>query len=69
MLSRLRYVLVATISRRFMNVTKEKEFWLRNSSEDPEANIPIKMDVGIEVWKITHCLMIRPCCCCCCSFL
>eukprot|EP00958_Prasinococcus_capsulatus_P021534 scaffold2926_cov399-Prasinococcus_capsulatus_cf.AAC.3 len=47
---RLRYFLRATVIRQYaMNVYKEKEFWVRNNSAEPEEeNKSLKMEVGIE---------------------
>eukprot|EP00475_Leptophrys_vorax_P035878 TRINITY_DN5972_c0_g1_i1.p1 TRINITY_DN5972_c0_g1~~TRINITY_DN5972_c0_g1_i1.p1 ORF type:complete len:303 (-),score=21.74 TRINITY_DN5972_c0_g1_i1:222-1130(-) len=46
---RLRYILRVTITRSYSsNIVKEKDFWVRNITKEPEINNTIKMEVGIE---------------------
>ncbi|KAI1946829.1 Vacuolar protein sorting-associated protein 26 [Ophidiomyces ophidiicola] len=45
---RLRYLVRATVARRLADVVREKELWVHAFRCPPDANSPIKMDVGIE---------------------
>lgn len=45
---KLRYFVRATVSRRIADVMREKDIWVYSYLMPPEANNPIKMDVGIE---------------------
>eukprot|EP01088_Endostelium_zonatum_P017604 TRINITY_DN5271_c0_g1_i1.p1 TRINITY_DN5271_c0_g1~~TRINITY_DN5271_c0_g1_i1.p1 ORF type:complete len:365 (+),score=97.63 TRINITY_DN5271_c0_g1_i1:64-1158(+) len=46
---RLRYFLKVTVKRGLVsNVVKEQDLWVRNFTNVPEVNHPIKMEVGIE---------------------
>jgi vacuolar protein sorting-associated protein 26 len=45
---RLRYYVFVVINRSYNRITKEEEFIVCNTSEEPEVNKPIKMEVGIE---------------------
>jgi len=45
---RLRYYINVVINRNYNRITKEEEFIVSNKGEEPEANRPIKMEVGIE---------------------
>jgi len=45
---RLRYYINVVINRSYNRITKEEEFIVCNTEEEPEENNPIKMEVGIE---------------------
>lgn len=45
---RLRYFIRVTVSRRFAEITQEKEIWVHRFNPQPEINHSIKMEVGIE---------------------
>ena len=45
---RLRYYVNVVINRSYNRITKEEEFIVCNTEEEPEENNPIKMEVGIE---------------------
>ena len=47
-LTRLRYFVRVTISRRLADVVKEKELWVHSFRMPPDVNNSIKMEVGIE---------------------
>ncbi len=46
--TKLRYYINVVINRSYNRVTKEEEFIVCNTEEEPDANKPIKMEVGIE---------------------
>ena len=45
---RVKYFLNVVINRNYNKITKEEEFVVQNLGEEPSANPPIKMEVGIE---------------------
>ncbi|CAM9565727.1 unnamed protein product [Phaeothamnion confervicola] len=45
---RLRYLVRVTVSRNYGNISREHEFIVQNLQAEPEANPPLKMEVGIE---------------------
>lgn len=46
---RLRYFVQVTITRQYAtNLTKQRDFFVQNTSIEPETNTGIKMEVGIE---------------------
>ena len=45
---RVKYFLNVVINRNYNRITKEEEFIVQNLGEEPEANPPVKMEVGIE---------------------
>lgn len=46
---RLRYFVQVTITRQYStNIVKQREFFVQNTSIEPETNTGIKMEVGIE---------------------
>ncbi|KAJ6171078.1 Vacuolar protein sorting-associated protein 26 [Penicillium chermesinum] len=45
---KLRYFVRVTVSRRMADVIREKDLWVYSYRMPPDANAPIKMDVGIE---------------------
>lgn len=45
---RLRYFINVVINRNYNKITKEEEFIVQNTGEEPVENHPIKMEVGIE---------------------
>ena len=45
---KVRYFLNVVINRNYNRITKEEEFIVQNTGEEPTVNPPIKMEVGIE---------------------
>ncbi|KAJ9116296.1 Vacuolar protein sorting-associated protein 26B-like protein [Naganishia vaughanmartiniae] len=45
---KLRYFLRVTVARRMGDVVKEREIWVHSYRMPPDANMAIKMEVGIE---------------------